>query len=263
MRGSSGKHIVHTAHLQLKIVERLHFLAVYSQDLITLHQSQLAGRRILHHTVNLQWDINLYESRALLDHAQHIKIARQIQAHRPAATDDIHTGGCREIAIHIAIIGLELALVGTNQDIVILEAQSLGLCIELHSLGHVLGSHIVITPMEKNHGIDEERQQKVDQHTTYHDQHSLPGRFASELVWLHRLLELLGIETLIYHTRNLAVSTQWQPSQTISGIRVLWLELEEVEPWIEEQIKLLHSYAKELGEEKVSALMEQHQDGKR
>ena len=42
-----------------------------------------------------------------------------------------------------------------------------------------------------------------------------------------------------------------------------WLELEEVEPWIEEQIELLHSYAKELGEEKVSALMEQHQDGKR
>ena len=63
--------------------------------------------------------------------------------------------------------------------------------------------------MEKNHGIDKERQQKVDQHTTYHDQHSLPGRFASELVWLHRLLELLGIETLIYHTRNLAISAQW------------------------------------------------------
>ncbi len=62
--------------------------------------------------------------------------------------------------------------------------------------------------------------------------------------------ELLGIETLVYHTRNLAISTQWQPSQTVSGIRVLWLELEEVEPWIEEQIELLHSYAKELGEEK-------------
>ena len=45
-----------------------------------------------------------------------IEIARQIQAHRLAATDDIHTGGCREIAIHIAIIGLELALVALGAD---------------------------------------------------------------------------------------------------------------------------------------------------
>lgn len=39
--------------------------------------------------------------------------------------------------------------------------------------------------------------------------------------------------------------------------------LEKMEPWVEEQIELLYSYAEELGEEEVSALMEQHQDGKR
>ena len=55
----------------------------------------------------------------------------------------------------------------------------------------------------------------------------------------------------------------WLEHSTVSGIRVLWLELEKMEPWVEEQIELLYSYAEELGEEEVSALMEQHQDGKR
>ena len=36
-----------------------------------------------------------------------------------------------------------------------------------------------------------------------------------------------------------------------------------MEPWIEEKIELLNSYTEEFGEEEVSALMEQHQDGKR
>ena len=44
---------------------------------------------------------------------------------------------------------------------------------------------------------------------------------------------------------------------------MLWLELKEMEPRVEKEIELLHSYTEELGEEEVSALMEQHQDGKR
>ena len=38
---------------------------------------------------------------------------------------------------------------------------------------------------------------------------------------------------------------------------MLWLELKEMEPRVEKEIELLHSYTEELGEEEVSALMEQ------
>ena len=112
--------------------------------------------------------------------------------------------------------------------------------------------------MEQYHGIDEECQYEVNQYATYHDEQALPGRFAAKLVWLFRLFHLFGIETLINHTRNLAISSERQPSQTISSIRILRFELEEMEPRVEEQIELLHSYTEEFGEEEVSALMEQH-----
>ena len=139
----------------------------------------------------------------------------------------------------------------------VLEAQLLCLGIELHTVGHILGSYILITPMEQDHGVDEKSQDKVDQYTTYHNQETLPSWFAAELIRLFRLLHLLGIETLVYHTRDFAISTQWQPSDTISRIRMLWLELKEMEPRVEKEIELLHSYTEELGEEEVSALMEQ------
>ena len=171
--------------------------------------------------------------------------------------------GVREIAIHITVKGLERTKLCSHENIMILETQCLCLGIELHSLSHVLGSYIVFAPMEKNHGIDEESQYEIDQHTANHNQQALPCRLAAEFERLLRLFHLFSIETLVYHTRNLTISSERQPSQTVSGIRILWLELEEMEPRVEEQIELLYSYAEEFGEEEVSALMEQHQDGKR
>ena len=114
--------------------------------------------------------------------------------------------GSRERTEHIAIVGLERSLLGTYQDVMILEAQGLGLAVERHALLHVLGSHVVVAPVEENHRIDEERQHEVDQHTTYHDEQSLPGWLGAELPGLLGLFHLLGIETLVDHTRNLAVT---------------------------------------------------------
>ena len=72
--------------------------------------------------------------------------------------------------------------------------------------------------MEHHHGIDEKSQDEIDQHTTYHDEETLPGRFATELIRLFRLLHLFGIETLVDHTRNLTIATQWQPAHSVSSI---------------------------------------------
>ena len=253
-----SKHILYSAQFYLKFVERDYLFIINSKNLITLCQTEFAGRRILHHTINLQRHIQIYEARTALNHTEHVEIARQIKRHRFALTDDIDLLSLREITIQIAIKGLELTQIGAYQDILILEAQCLCLGIELHTITHIAGSHIIVAPMEQNHGIDEESQHEVNQHATYHDEQALPCRFAAKLVWLFRLFHLFGIKTFIYHTRNLAISSEWQPSQTIGSIRILWFELEEMEPRVEEQIELLHSYTKEFGEEEVSALMEQH-----
>ena len=42
-------------------------------------QTEFAGRRILHHTINLQRHIQIYEARTALNHTEHVEIARQIK----------------------------------------------------------------------------------------------------------------------------------------------------------------------------------------
>ena len=81
----------------------------------------------------------------------------------------------------------------------------------------------------------------------------------AELPRLCGLLHLLGVKTLVYHSRYLAVSTKRQPPHTVCRVALLWLELKDMKPWVEEKIKLLNPYAKELGKKKMSSLVYQHQ----
>ena len=89
----------------------------------------------------------------------------------------------------------------------ILETNLLGFGIELESHCHILDGHILITPVEKHHGVDEERQEEVHEYTTNHDQQSLPRRFATELPGLYGLFHLFYIETLIDHSCNLTITS--------------------------------------------------------
>lgn len=140
------------------------------------------------------------------------------EAHLLATTDDVYTLGSGKVAEEVAVVGLELSLLRTHENIMVLESQGLRLAIELHALGHALGRNIIVAPVEHHHRIDEESQHKVDKYTTYHDEQSLPGRFAAKLIGLLGLFHLFGIEALVYHARNLTISAQRQPSQTISGV---------------------------------------------
>ena len=130
----------------------------------------------------------------------------------------------------------------------VLETDSLSLLVVFHTHRHVVHGDITVAPVEQHHGVDEQGQQEIHQHTTDHDQQSLPCGLCAELPWLLGLFHLLGVETLIDHSGNLTVTTQRQPSHTILRVAVLWLELKDTSiPFanaeIKEHIEFLYAYS--------------------
>ena len=118
--------------------------------------------------------------------------------------------------------------------------------------------------MEEDHGVDEQGKEEVDEHTTDHDQQPLPGGLCAELPRLFWLFHLFRIETLVDHTGNLTVTTERQPTHTVLRVAVLRFELKQTsvpfpDAGVEEQIELIYADAKQLGEEEMATLMEQHQ----
>ena len=179
-----------------------------------------------------------------------------------AVADDVYAGGFREFAHQVDVEVLERAEVGAQQDVVVGKSQCLGLLVELHTHGHVLGRDKLFAPGEEHHGVDEEREEEVDQHAANHDQQSLPSGLGAELPGLGRLCHLLFVEALVYHTGYLAVAAQWQPAYAILGVAGLGLEAEELarplaDTHIEEDEEFLYSYAEELGKEHVSSFMQE------
>ena len=74
------------------------------------------------------------------------------------------------------------------------------------------------------------------------------------------LLHLLLVHRLVYHSGNLNISAKRKPSDAVFSIAVLWLELEQVKPRVEEEIEFLDPYLKQFREEEVSALVQNHKD---
>ena len=170
-------------------------------------QSHLIGRRTWHDAIYLIRNQRLYECRLCLEHVQHVQFTRHLDAHLLAIADDVYALCLRDVAIHVGREILEGTLISTYQDIAVLEAVALGLLVELHTQRHILDRYIGVTPMEQNHRIDEQCQQEVDKHTTYHDKQTLPSRFGTKLPRLSRTFHLLRIEALVNHTRYLTVAS--------------------------------------------------------
>ena len=259
-----GHHIFEHTEPVGKLIIAIYGFTVDGHNLITLLQTNLSSRRIGHHAVNYGWNQRTYERWFGLEHAQQVDVARQTDAHGLAITDNVGTGGLTQGTVHIGTEILELTVLGTYQNITILKTILLGLGVELHTQGHVLGGDVGVAPVEQNHRVDKEGQQEVDQHTANHHQQALPGRFAAELPRLCGLFHLFGIKTLINHTGNLTVTTQWQPTHTILGGAILGLEFKQTavplpDGGVEKEIELLNADAKELGKEEVATLVEQHQ----
>jgi hypothetical protein len=75
------------------------------------------------------------------------------------------------------------------------------------------------------------------------------------------LFHLFCVETLVNHTGYLAVAAQGNPADTVLSIALLGLELKQAELPVEENIKLIDPYSKELGKEKVATFVEEYQYG--
>ena len=145
-------------------------------------------------------------------------------------------------------------------------SQSIAFClvVEHHSLRHILGLNVGFAPNEHDHRVDEEGKKEVHGDATNHHQQALPRGFGAKLPRLGRLGHLFGVETLVNHARNLAVTTQRKPAHAILGIAVLGFETKQTatpfaDADIEEDIEFLNPNAEELGKKHVSTLVEQHQ----
>ena len=114
--------------------------------------------------------------------------------------------GLGDVAVEVGGEVLESTVLRTYQYIAVLEAECLGLAVELHAEVHVLHRDVGVAPIEQNHRVDEQCQQEVDQHATNHNQQALPGWLRAELPRLFGLFHLLGIEALVNHARYLAVA---------------------------------------------------------
>ena len=57
----------------------------------------------------------------------------------------------RQVAEHVGTEVLELPLVGTDEDVAVLESESFSFGIEPHAVCHVLHRDISVAPMEQDH----------------------------------------------------------------------------------------------------------------
>ena len=203
---------------------------------------QRAGK----HAVNASLDELSHEWRCRLEHIEQVEVAGHIYAHLLSVTNYVSLACSSHLAEHVCTEFLEFALVGSYQNVAILESESFRLLVELHAERHVLRLNIVVAPCEKTHCIEEQCKQEVDQYATNHNQQTLPCRLRTELPRLSWLLHLIGIERFVDHTRYLAVAAQRQPAYTICSVALARLELEEVKPRVEEQEEFLNSYTEEL-----------------
>ena len=260
-----GHDIIEHAHLIVHVAPCLNLLAIDRSDEVTRLDARPGSRRTAHHTVDLCRDERLDEVRTGLDHRQHIHVAGQRNAVLLAVTQYINTFRlgylAEEVAVHIGIF-TERSLVRPEHDIMVAEAQCLGISIETHTHAHVRHLEIRITPGEHDHRIDEERKDKIDQHATHHDQQPLPCRLGAELPRLRLFLHLLGIKTLVNHTGNLAVAAQRQPAHAVLGIVLFRLPAEELsfplpDVHIEEDKELFDTDTEEFRKEHMSAFVKQ------
>ena len=127
-------------------------------------------------------------------------------------------------------ITFERNTVGRKEDITVLETYRFGSLVEFHTKRGFLYLYILVAPCKKNHGVDEQCQQEVEQYATHHYQQTLPRRLGTELPRLFGLFHLFGIHRLINHAGYFDITAQWQPAYCILCVTFLGFELKKGEP---------------------------------
>ena len=179
--------------------------------------------------------------------------------------------GLGEDAVDGAVPCLDGLSVGSDRDVAIDEADLFRHRVVGEAVSHRTYGEAVTAPGEENHGVDEQRQEEVDEDAADHDEEALPYGFGAELIGLYGLLHLFGVQTLVNHAGNLDIAAEWNPSDAVLGLVGCHLREEACEPLVlggeemefpvEEHEELLDADAEELGEEEMSALVEYDEEG--
>src|SRR5690606_31278375 len=93
-----------------------------------------------------------------------------------------------------------------------------------------------------------------------HDDESLPSWFRSELPGLRRQSHLLLVHTFIDHARNLHVTSQRKPPDTVNRFSYFLFEKRKLD--VEEKIEFLNTCLENLGGNEMPKFMQHNQKRK-
>ena len=121
--------------------------------------------------------------------------------------------------LHPGLVGaVERFAVGGYGYVAVAEAYLVGFLGISHAHAGFAEGHIFFTRGVNDAGIYYYSEQEVEEHSGYHDQQALPGRFAAEFPFLRRLLHLLGVHRLVDHAGDLAIASERKPADAIFGV---------------------------------------------
>ena len=167
-----------------------------------------------------------------------------------------------------------LAIDGHNL-IAFLKADGVGIFAIGEAEWEVLELDDVLAPVPAHADVDEDGGDEVIDYATYHDHELCELAFLDEEVVALHVLDIFGRMGLIDHTRDGAIATQRDPTDTILRLARIGLRrdlevaeeetflvpTEECELWgIEEHIELLDTDLKYTCPHEVTELMNKHED---
>ena len=128
----------------------------------------MCGRRVHHYAVYNVRETVGGEADTVCQEALH-QVFRDIDGGFCPVTDDAYFACIGNLAQHITVITFERNTVGRKEDITVLETYRFGSLVEFHTKRGFLYLYILVAPCKKNHGVDEQCQQEVEQYATHHD----------------------------------------------------------------------------------------------
>ena len=115
-------------------------------------------------------------------------------------------------------------------------------------------------PSERDTSIYDEGEDDIEDHPTSHDHQASERFLAAELIGLRLTGHRLSIQRFIDHTSDLAVATEREPAKAVDRTATLTLPLEDREPGVKEEIKLIYTSPEETGHRVVSQLVDEDED---
>ena len=220
--------------------------------------------------VHQRRSVHIHEGRAHLGQLKQVEpVLGHGDAYFLARAQNGHLAGIGEVAQQGGGVAFNRISVDADGRVAVAESELFGLFVEGKSVGQVLHGQDVAPPGEHDDGIEHEGREHVHQYTSHHDPETLGDALAAELIWAGGLLELFGVHALVHHAGYLHVATQGNPADAVFRLVVLEIgeqfgepfvaRAEQMELGVEEHVELLHLHAKELGEEEVAALVQNHE----